>query len=318
MIKRTLFIGNASTLRTKNEQLVVTLSNEESGLTEEMRTHAVPIEDIAVIILDHFQIMISQALISKLLENNIALITCNQSHHPTGLLLNLDGHTLQSQRFKHQIEASLPTKKQLWQQTIQTKLFNQAQVLQSRNNSTNYLHALSKQVKSGDTENLEAQGAAYYWKNLFQYSLCKENTNREAHSRHFIRSRDGEAPNNLFNYGYAILRACVARSLVGSGLLPTLGIHHRNQYNAYCLADDIMEPYRPYVDQLVCELVDDKIISDELTKEKKQHLLQIPAMDVHFENKTLPLMNALQYTTASLARCYQGTEKRISYPEMKI
>jgi CRISPR-associated protein Cas1 len=321
MIKRTIFIGNASTLRTKNEQLLITTANEDSELKEEFRTATVPIEDIAVLIIDNPQVLISHALISKLLENNIAFITCNRAHHPTGMLLNLDGNTLQSQKFKHQLEVSVPLKKQLWQQTIQTKLYNQAQVLASRNHEQNYLHALCKQVKSGDTENLEAQGASYYWKHLFKEIPSASDKNKEKerdNKKTFVRDREGLAPNHLFNYGYAILRACVARSLVGSGLLPTLGIHHRNQYNAYCLADDIMEPYRPYVDRAVCELIDGKEISDELTKEQKKHLLEIPAMDVHFENKTLPLMNALQYTTSSLAKCYEGKEKKIIYPEMKL
>jgi CRISP-associated protein Cas1 len=317
MIKRTLFIGNPATLRTKDEQLVITISNEESGLQETFRTSTIPIEDIAVLVIDHPQIMISQVLISKLLENNVALITCNQQHHPTGLLLNLDGNTLQSQRFKHQLEVSQPLKKQLWQQTIQCKLYNQAQVLRKRHHEgdCNYLHALCKQVKSGDTDNLEAQGASYYWKHLFLDNDMQQGNNNK---RTFVRDREGLSPNNIFNYGYSILRACVARSLVGSGLLPTFGIHHRNQYNAYCLADDIMEPYRPYVDLWVCTWIENNAVEEQLSKIDKQHLLQIPALDVDFEHKKLPLMNALQYTTASLVKCYQGTEKKISYPEMKI
>jgi len=186
-----------------------------------------PIEDIGVVILDHQQITISQALIAKLLANNVALITCDNSHHPTGLLLNLDGNTLQSAKFQAQIEASLPLKKQLWQQTVAAKISNQANVLESKGTGAKNLRNWSMEVKSGDADNHEAMAAVYYWKNLFE--IFPE----------FKRERFGEPPNNLLNYGYAILRAVVARAIVGSGLLPTLGIFHKNQYNAYCLADDL-------------------------------------------------------------------------------
>jgi CRISPR-associated protein Cas1 len=313
MIKRTIYIQNSSTLRTKHEQLVITTSNEDSGLGEVQRTFTVPIEDIAVLVIDNAQVLISQALLTKLLENNVGVVTCNNTHHPTGMFMNLDGNTLQSKHFSHQIEASLPLKKQLWQQTVQAKLYNQAQMLFDIEGEQNYLHALGKQVKSGDSENLEGQAAAYYWKRVLKKSKNGINA-----FPNIVRQRDGLPPNHLFNYGYAVLRACVARSLTGSGLLPTLGIHHRNQYNAYCLADDIMEPYRPYVDKVVCELIESNELKETLSKEEKQHLLQIPAMDVHFTNKTLPLMNALQYTTASLVKCYEGKEKKIIYPEMRV
>jgi CRISPR-associated protein Cas1 len=139
--------------------------------------------------------------------------------------------------------------------------------------------------------------------------------------RYFTRDRDGDPPNNLLNYGYAILRAVVARSLVGSGLLPTQGIHHRSQYNAYCLADDVMEPYRPYVDKMVCELVNNHVRPGaaglEMTPDMKKLLLTIPAMDVRIDEQNSPLMNAVQRTTASLAKCYEGKARKILYPEMK-
>jgi CRISPR-associated protein Cas1 len=244
MIKRTIYFGNPAYLRTQNEQLVVTLPENNSGLTEKDRSTSIPIEDIGVVMLDHSQITISQALIAKLLANNVAFITCNQTHHPTGLLLNLDGNTLQAERFAEQIGASMPLKKQLWAQTVEQKIKNQAAVLKTyRKGDTLLMFQMAKNVRSGDPENLEGRAAAHYWKHLFGVE------------EEFIRDRKGDSPNHLLNYGYAILRAITARSLVGSGLLPTLGIHHRNKYNAYCLADDIMEPYRPYVDHLVCSMM---------------------------------------------------------------
>ena len=161
------------------------------------------------------------------------------------------------------------------------------------------------QVKSGDTGNHEGRAAAYYWGVLFESSP------------EFRRDPDGCAPNNLLNYGYAILRATVARSLVASGMLPTFGIHHHNRYNAYCLADDMMEPYRPYVDQLVLKMLEGDNISDELTKTHKAKLLQIPVLDVTINDRLSPLMLATQQTAASLAKCFQGSLRKIEYPVMK-
>ena len=158
--------------------------------------------------------------------------------------------------------------------------------------------------KSGDSDNLEARAAVFYWRNLF------------ADIPNFTREREGVAPNNLLNYGYAILRAVVARGLVASGLLPTLGIHHHNRYNAYCLADDIMEPYRPYVDALVIKLRQRGAVDDELSIEMKRELLQIPTLDVTIGGKRSPLMVAVGQTTASLYRCFNGEQRKITYPEM--
>lgn len=298
MIKRTLHFGNPAYLKTKNEQLVIELVD-----TGEVKLAS--IEDIGLLILDHQQITITQAVLSKLLANNVAVISCNELHHPTGLFLNLDGHTLQSQRFQAQIDASEPLKKQLWQQTVTAKIINQANLLQSRRTENKLLVNLSKTVLSGDSTNCEAQAANYYWKNLFPEFL------------NFKRFREGEPPNNLLNYGYAILRAIVARSLVGSGLLPTLGIFHRNQYNAYCLADDMMEPYRPYVDKVVCDIVRGNGKFLEMTPGMKQQLLSIPAMDVMINDEKSPLMNAVQRTTASLAKCFEGKSRKLLYPVLE-
>jgi len=295
MIKRTLYFGNPAYLKTKNEQLLVELAD-----TGEVKTAA--IEDIGVLILDHQQITITHSVIAKLLANNVALITCDDIHHPTGLMLNLDGHTLQSQRFQHQLNASVPLKKQLWQQTVIAKIQNQANLLAQYRIPNKTLLNLASRVKSGDSDNCEAQAANYYWKNVFPLFPG------------FKRFREGEPPNNLLNYGYAVLRAVVARNLVGSGLLPTLGIFHRNQYNAYCLADDMMEPYRPYVDKVVYDIIRGNGKFLELTPSMKQQLLGIPAMDVIIDDEKSPLMNAVQRTTASLAKCFEGASRKLLYP----
>lgn len=297
MTKRTLYFGNPAYLKTRNEQMVVELP--ESG-----ETKTIPIEDIGIVILDHQQITITQSLMAKLLTNNTALITCDATHHPIGLHLCLDGHTLQSQKFKAQIAVSVPLKKQLWQQTVIAKIENQAALLKSERAGNNYLMNLASSVKSGDTTNNEAKAAMYYWKHLFPDFL------------NFSRDRYGVQPNNLLNYGYAIIRAMVARNLVASGLLPTLGIFHRNQYNAYCLADDIMEPYRPFVDKVVCNIIRSNGMFLEMTPSMKKELLSIPAMDVIIDNRKSPLMVAVQRSTASLSKCYEGASRKLLYPTL--
>lgn len=304
MIKRTLYFGNPAYLSMRNAQLVIHIP-EANGMDDKTGNNTIPIEDIGVLILDHKQITITHGLMEALLVNNCAMITCDSSRMPVGLQLPLSGNTIQSERFQTQIEASLPLQKQLWQQTIQTKISNQAYVLNStRGVVVKNMLAWINDVKSGDSDNLEARAAAYYWRNLFPTIPD------------FTRGREGAPPNNLLNYGYAILRAVVARSLVASGLLPTFGIHHHNRYNAYCLADDIMEPYRPFVDKLVIEIMDSGENLSELSKTIKAQLLTIPVLDVTINNQRSPLMIAVGFTTASLAKCYAGETRKITYPSI--
>jgi CRISPR-associated protein Cas1 len=303
MIKRTIYFGNPAYLRFKDEQLEVSLP-EASVLPEKDRLLTIPIEDIGVVVIDHPQITLTHKLINALLGNNVALITCDDRHMPSGLLLPLEGNTIQSERFNHQINASEPLRKQLWQQTIRQKILNQAAILKVQGKKIENMKYWADQVKSGDSENHEARAAAYYWGELFDSSL------------YFRRDPDGPVPNSQLNYGYAILRAVVARSLVSSGLLPTFGIHHHNRYNAYCLADDIMEPYRPFVDKVVLELIREDEISEELTKTQKTRLLQIPVLDVTINGRRSPLMLAVQQTTASLAKCFRRELRRVEYPEL--
>ena len=295
MIKRTLYFGQAAYLSLRDGQLLVRLPAEEGS-------RSIPIEDIGVLILDHQQISITHGLMNALEAHKCALITCSASHMPSGLFLPLDAHSLQSERFRAQIEATLPLKKQLWQQTVRMKIQNQARVLEEvyAQPQANML-AWVKQVRSGDPDNLEARAAAYYWANLFP-SLPK-----------FTREREESAPNALLNYGYALLRAVVARSLVSVGLLPTLGIHHHNRYNAYCLADDIMEPYRPYVDKFVQEIYE-REYPESLTKDIKHRLLTIMEQDVVIDGITHPLSIATSLTASSLVRCFEGSSKQIDYP----
>ena len=309
MIKKTLYFGNPAYLSSRKEQLVIRLPEVEANdsLPDSFKQQAEitrPIEDIGVLVLDHKRITLTSGLLEALLENACAVVTCNEKSMPMGLLLPLYGNTTQNERFRHQLDASVPLRKQLWQQTIKAKINNQASVLSTCTESTvKCMRIWADEVRSGDTDNVEARAAAYYWKNLFP------------DIDGFTRSRDGIPPNNLLNYGYAILRAVVARALVISGLLPTLGIHHHNRYNAYCLADDVMEPYRPYVDELVVKLLVKFGKVDALTKEMKAELLSIPTLEVNIDGKRSPLMVAVSQTTASLHKCFTGEVRKIIYPE---
>lgn len=308
MIKKTLCFNNPAYLSLRDAQLVIKLPEIEkaASLTDDFKKAnevTRPIEDIGVVVLSHKQITITSGALEALLENNCAVITCDSKNMPVGLLLPLVGNTTQNERFRNQLDASQPLRKQLWQQTMQCKIRNQAAVLrQCSDAKTKCMQAWANDVRSGDPENLEARAAVYYWKSLF------------GHIPNFVRDRDGVAPNNLLNYGYAILRAVVARSLVASGLLPTIGIHHHNRYNAYCLADDIMEPYRPYVDRLVYDITEQYGVDAEFSKDIKAELLSIPTLDVVIDGKRSPLMIATSQTTASLYKCFNGELRKIAYP----
>ena len=303
MVKRTLYFGSNAYIHTRKQQLIVEFSDKEKENAK------LPIEDVGVVILDAPQMTISRTLLSRLLENNVAVIVCNEKHMPKGLLLNLDENTIQQELFHNQIQASKSLKDNLWQQTVKAKITNQALLLEAYEQDAKQLHYWAEKVKTGDPENVEGTAAAYYWRNIFKDIV-----------ENFKRQRFGNEPNNLLNYGYAILRATVARSLTASGLLPTFGIHHRNKYNAYALADDIMEPYRPYVDYIVLEIVEkyyDETWIDEgfnLTPEIKKELLQIPNIDVLLNEKVHPLMVAVRHTTASLANCFAKKSRIIKYP----
>lgn len=307
MIKRTLYFGNPAYLSLRNAQLVIRKSDDgdlpsDEDLLNPVKT--IPIEDIGVVILDNKQITITSSAIAALLDNNVALVTCNEKSMPTGLMLPLESHSVQSERFKDQLGASLPLRKQLWQQTVVAKIRNQASVLKYVSGvEADNMIIWSGKVRSGDSGNMEARAAAYYWKNVFP------------EVDHFSRDRYNPYPNNFLNYGYAILRAIIARSIVASGLLPTMGIHHHNRYNAYCLADDIMEPYRPFVDRLIIDIMAETK-EKELNRSIKARLLGIPVLDVTINGHRSPLIIAATTTTASLYKCFSGESRRILYPEL--
>jgi CRISP-associated protein Cas1 len=302
MIKRTICIQNACFLKFRNEQLVLSYSHVKG--MEDMPEKTVPIEDIGMLVLEHQQISLTHYLLDKLVSSNVAVITCNETHHPTGLFMPLESNTLQSERFRAQINATEPLKKQLWQQTVKAKISNQCAVIKKWDGKYNLLQNLADGVKSGDADNSEAVAAAHYWQNLFPPAW------------NFYRKREGAPPNNLLNYGYAIVRAGMARALAGTGLLPTLGIFHRNRYNAYCLADDMMEPYRPFVDVVVRGIIEKTSHVQILTQELKVELLKIPNMDVLLNGETSPLMVAMQRSAASLSKCYLGEQRKLLLPEM--
>lgn len=298
MLKKTLYFSQPTKLTMQNEQLCIKIKDTAQTIQR-------PIEDLGFVVLDNAEIYISPPTLEKLVSENVAVIFCNSKHLPTVLAMPLESHTLQEERFEAQISASLPLKKQLWKQVIEAKISNQSLALEYTGQYSTQLENFALNVKSGDSDNREAQAARLYWSCFF-----------EEHIEDFARDRYGFYPNNLLNYGYAILRAAVARAIVGSGLLPTLGIHHHNRYNAYCLADDMMEAYRPCVDIVVLEIVQENPEELELHKSIKAQLLNVLNQDVILGKKRHPLQVALGYTSASLAQCFLGERKTLKLPKL--
>jgi len=284
----------------KTDQLIVNFDNQ---MVEEK---LVPIEDIGLVVIDHYQIKLTSAVIQSLIDNNAAILFTDAKHMPSGMLLPFTNHHASTEKMYFQLESSLPLKKNLWQQTIIAKIKNQAAVLECFGIEIENMRYWAASVRSGDPDNFEARAAAYYWDNIFIELDV------------FRRHRFGGPPNNLLNYGYAILRSIVARSLVASGMMPAVGIHHRNKYNPYCLADDIMEPYRPYVDVLVLEIMEEENNIEELTTNIKRKLLSIATVDISFDGRTSPLMVGMQRTTASLMKCFEGKVKKLLYPNLVL
>jgi len=294
MIKRTIFLSKKAKVTTKNEQLQI--------ITDE-REASIPIEDIGFVVIEHQQSYISIPALTKLIKKNVSVIFCDDKHMPTSMLMNLDSHHLQHEHFKNQLNCSEPLKKQIWQQIIKEKIKNQDTHLKLKGINDSPLTYYSNNVLSGDTDNREGAAARFYWQHIFDIN--------------FTRERFGDYPNNFLNYGYIILRASVARALSGSGLLNTLGLHHHNRYNAYCLADDIMEPYRILVDLKVIEIIN-KYSEQELTTQIKVELLQILTQTVYFKDTKSPLMVALKTTCVSLQKCFSGESRKIIYPKLWI
>ena len=294
MVKRTLFFSHAVCLSVRHKQLVI-FSKETQEET------LVPIEDIGFVIVENALVSLTIPLINELTDNNCALIFCNEKHLPFSMTMPLDCNEIQSQLFSAQINAKLPVKKNCWKQIVEYKIKNQGLVLKKYDLNFARLVDFSKCVKSGDSTNMESQAAKFYWDNLFGKNWC--------------RDRFGDFPNNYLNYGYAILRAAMARALVGSGLLPTLGIHHHNKYNAYCLADDLMEPYRPFIDDEVVEYISANPDDKEVGLEFKKRILKVLARDVKMENLTRPMMVALSMTSSSLADALSNESEKLKLPD---
>ena len=296
MLYRSIYIGNPAYLKLKDKQLKVTdpETKEEKG--------SVPIEDIGLLMLDHYQITLSHQLIQELMKNNVILISCDERHLPLAGMLPFSGNSLFSERVKTQIEVSEPLKKQLWKQTIECKIQNQLKVLEQLDKYASPMYEYLKQVKSGDTTNMEGIAAQHYWKYLIDND--------------FLRERFGDYPNPFFNFGYGVLLSIIARALVDTGLLLVLGIFHRNKYNPYCLASDIMEPYRPIADLLVMKWLQLHPEKQSLDKESKTFLLQIATQDVNIEKLVRPLIVGVKMTASSLLKCYTGEKRQISYPEL--
>jgi CRISPR-associated protein Cas1 len=293
MIKRTLEIsGGGNYLRVENNALVI--ENEERGAT------SVPLEDIGLVLLDHAQVRYTHCAITALAEEGAALVFCGQDHHPVGLLLPLAGNQLHTERLRAQVDIGKVLMKQLWQRIVQKKLQNQAANLETGNPARKRLETLASTVRSGDPDNCEAQGASIYFTALF--------------GKDFRRDRDGPPPNNLLNYGYMALRASVARAICLTGLHPALGLHHRHRNNPFCLADDLMEPYRPYVDRLVKRL--NNAGFDQIDTRAKRELLQLLATPVQLRKGKGPLLVGVHKSAASLAQSILEGKEVLNLPSL--
>lgn len=259
---------------------------------------SVPIEDIGFIILENPQISITTPLIAALSENNVSVIFTDRNLMPVSILMPFEGNSIQQEVYRNQIKASLPMNKRLWQQLVTAKIINQSLLLDKLGLDGRTIKAYSKTVKSGDSDNREGTAAKAYWSIIFGDS--------------FSRDRFGDAPNNMLNYGYSILRAATARAITGSGLLPLIGVFHKNRYNSFPLADDLMEPFRPFVDEIVYYLYENG--ERELTTDVKRHLLEVLTCDTKYDKSVKPLAIGLSTTTASLVKCYKGDTDKLVLP----
>lgn len=292
MIKQTLMFTSPVSLSLEDHQIVITFKDNKDTVTR-------PIEDIGLIVIENPQVSISVPLINELADNNVSVVFCDKKQMPRTMLMTLEGNTTQQESYKYQLDASAPTKKNVWRQLVESKIKNQSLLLNKLGKNGDALKPYYMNVKSGDTDNREGAAAREYWSQIF--------------GEGFRREREGLPPNNLLNYGYTILRAAVARALIGSGLYPAFGVFHRNRYNAFPLADDVMEPYRPFVDEIVYHLYYDGAVS-ELDKDSKGKLLRVLFSDVKMGKVNRPLENALSLTTASLLKIYKGETDKLSLP----
>lgn len=281
-----------ASLSMKNGQLVITRKDTDEVVTR-------PIEDIGFLVVANQMVKMTVPLLNALADNNVSVIFCDDKQMPKSMLMTLEGNTTQQESYRYQMDANEPTKKRLWKQLVEAKVRNQAELLNRVGQDGDVLKPYYMNVKSGDTDNREGAAARIYWSMLF--------------GKTFKRNREGEPPNMMLNYGYTILRAAVARALVGSGLYPAFGIFHRNRYNAFPLADDVMEPYRPFVDEIVYRLYMDGA-AEEMTNYVKSELLKVLFVDVRMGKMNRPLEVALSMTTASLLKVFKDEETKLVLP----
>lgn len=292
MLKRTLVFSNPMSLSLKNCQLVLAFKEDPDN------TLTIPIEDIGVVVIENQQVSITIPLMNALIEGNVQVVVCNDRGMPSAMLQSFENNNLQGENLRNQIAAGEVLKKQLWKQIVETKIRNQAALLNKVGKNGLILKQYYQNVRSGDTDNREGIAARIYFSELFGNS--------------FVRDRNHSGINTLLNYGYTILRAATARALVSSGLLPAIGIFHHNRSNAFPLADDIMEPYRPYVDEIVYNLAQDRKL--DLTKNVKADIIQVLYADTQFVKVTRPLSVGLTLSTASLAKCFAKEQTKLSLP----
>ena len=295
MIKQTIFISSPRRLSLKNGQMVIEWKDTDVGKVTR------PIEDMGCVVLEHQMISVTMPLLNELVKNNVAVVLCDAKAMPSAMLQPLETNTTQAETLRLQMNVTEPVRKQAWKQIVESKISNQAAMLDRHGKDSSTLRLLAAEVKSGDADNREGAAAKAYWSTLL--------------GADFRRDRYGDTPNNLLNYGYAILRAAVARALLGSGLLPAIGIFHHNKYNAFPLADDVMEPYRVYVDESVYDLF--KKGATELNTDAKMELLKILDCDVAVGKVTRPLQIALTSTTASLVKFYAHESKKLVLPHFR-
>lgn len=292
MIKRIVEVSNPSYLHLKNKQLLIEQDNEQVA--------QIPIEDIGVLILEHSAICLTQPLIIQCQKNNVAIIFCDEKHLPYSTILPIsEGNNLHQKILKQQIGITDPVRKNLWKQIIQQKIKNQASTLKQFEKPFARLDKLADEVKSGDITNCEGIAAQYYWKALF--------------GKDFLRDQNADGINAILNYGYSIIRAMIARSIVASGLHPAIGLFHHNQYNGLCLADDLMEPFRPWVDSIAYEIFQIDVNAC-ITQTTKTHFLNLVSTEVKFNKKKMPLMVAAHYLMADLKRNFTKELKTLTYP----
>ena len=303
MIKKIVEISSARMrLSIKYGQLIIKEDSEQVA--------SIPCEDIGVLLVDHQGACYTHCVFTELLQCGAAIVLCGGKHHPAGMLLPIEGNSVQTERFRQQIEAKEPVKKRLWKQIVKAKIKHQARLAGKDSDIYKTLMVLRDRVRSGDPSNIEAQASRKFW------PVYLQDLDSTGSPQTFRRKINGAPPNNMLNYGYMVMRAAVARALCSAGLLPSFGIHHRNRYNAFCLADDVIEPFRGFVEAKVRDIYINNGPIDDLDQPTKAKLLEVLYQPVKIAGYEGPLMVGLHRTAASLQRCFAGDQKLMDLPEI--